>query len=183
MPAILAWQASQRHIDCQKRNGVSGLRRFCPGRSRLVRERLARERLVSTIADRHRAQLSRMRSLLRKCSGAAAPLPQTPRGQHFQGSQAPKSAQAAQECQLLLNMRVRRGSGHATRTPRNAFGYRPLSDRSTNRAVAPDAHELGTPRRASRPSSSAEGACRARRDPSAPLSEWPCIPRSTGLGR
>ncbi len=24
MPAILAWQAIQRHIDCQKHNGVSG---------------------------------------------------------------------------------------------------------------------------------------------------------------
>jgi len=32
------------------------------------------------------------------------PLPQVPYGQHFQGSQAPKSAQTAQECQLVLNM-------------------------------------------------------------------------------
>ena len=31
--------------------------------------------------------------------------------------------------------------------------------------------------------SSAEPACRARRDRSAPLSEWPCIPRSTGLAQ
>src|ERR1700730_8412364 len=35
MPAIIAWQAIQRHIDCQKRNGVSG-----PVASRIEREAL-----------------------------------------------------------------------------------------------------------------------------------------------
>jgi hypothetical protein len=138
--------------------------RLCPGRSRL-----ARERLGSTIADRRRAQLGRMRSFLRKCSAAAAhrtnhrhhdrggPLPQAPRGQHFQGSQAPKSAQAAQECQLLLNTKVRRGWGHATKTPRNAFSYRPHSDRSANRAAA-HAGCLGATVASGTPTSSARRA-------------------------
>jgi hypothetical protein len=49
--------------------------------------------------------------------------------------------------------------------------------------VTPDAHELAMPRRAGGLISSAEGACRARRDHSAPLAESSCIRRSTGLGR
>jgi hypothetical protein len=50
------------------------------------------------------------------------PLLQAPHDQHFQGRQATEPAQATQERQLLLNMRVRPGWPHATETPRNRCG-------------------------------------------------------------
>jgi hypothetical protein len=173
------------------------------------------------------------------------PLPQGASGQHFQGSQAPKSTK--EECSLALNRRVRAEGTHATKTPRNGYGYRSLRTENASPRVAAHAAWLGdlaVARRrswmstaskiasdskrqggtgpyglvspilarcnrslsppATRPAqhtkkrltcclvrragancsiSCAEGACRARRDPSAPRSELSCIPRSTSLGQ
>jgi hypothetical protein len=64
-------------------------------------------------------------------------LPQVPRAQHFQGSQAPKSTKAAQECQLVLNMRVDAEGRHALKTPRNEYGYRSLSDKERQSVASP----------------------------------------------
>jgi hypothetical protein len=57
------------------------------------------------------------------------PLSRAPTGKHSQGRSSPKSAQAPQERQLLLNLRIGHRWRHGRGTPRRRCGCCTLSDR------------------------------------------------------
>src|SRR5258708_1712173 len=101
MLAILAWLSIQRHLDCQKRNGVSG-----PVANRIEREALILEARASALTVACTSLRSRLLAARSTCTAAATRWARGSRSLTRAASSATRQ-QAKWSVSLLIGIAVR----------------------------------------------------------------------------